>query len=115
MTSVNQITDTPKTPQQDEAFAEVVSTLADSLFLILSDDKETVEETERLVARTTNVAYFSLALFYPEVISTETTEDGSKKFIFSMTIPTTDTFDNLFNRYKEIVGDWSEDEDENNE
>jgi hypothetical protein len=32
-----------------------------------------------------------------------------------MTIPTTDTFDNLFNRYKEIVGDWSEDEDENNE
>ena len=27
------------TPERDEAFTEVVSTLADSLFLVLSDDK----------------------------------------------------------------------------
>ena len=33
---MKQMTDTP---ERDEAFTEVVSTLADSLFLILSDDK----------------------------------------------------------------------------
>ncbi len=37
------------TPEQDEAFTEVVTTLADSLFLKFSDDRETGEEVRTIV------------------------------------------------------------------
>ena len=108
--------DLPKTPEQSEAFIAVVTALGDAVFLLLSDETFTEEEAESFAADTNEVAFLSLGAFDPQVIDTETLENGSKKFTFSMTIPTTDTFDTFWNHYKEVVGDWHEDdEDENDE
>ena len=65
----------------------------------------------KFLDRQFDVAFLSLGAFDPQVIDTETLEDGSKKFTFSMTIPTTDTFDTFRNYYKEVLGVFPEDDD----
>jgi len=104
--------DLPKTPEQSEAFTAVVTALGDAVFLLLSDETFTEEEAESFSADTNEVAFLSLGAFDPQVIDTETLDDGSKKFTFSMTIPTTDTFDTFWEHYKNVVGDWNEDDDD---
>jgi maltose-binding protein MalE len=104
--------DLPKTPEQSEAFIAVVTALGDAVFLLLSDDTFTEEEAESFSADTNEVAFLSLGAFDPQVIDTETLDDGSKKFTFSMTIPETDTFDTFWNHYKEVIGEYPTDDDD---
>jgi maltose-binding protein MalE len=106
------MTDTPKTPEQSEAFIAVVTAVGDALFLLLSDETFTEEEAESFSADTNEVAILALGAFDPQVIDTETVGDGSKKFTFSMTIPTTDTFDTFWNHYKEVIGEYPTDDDD---
>ena len=91
--------------------------LGDAIFLFLTDETFTEDELEVFAEDVGELAILCLGVFDPQIITTDTAEDGIKKFTFSMTIPTTDPFDTFRNYYKEVIGVFPEDleDDEDDE
>ena len=108
-------TPTPKTPEQKEAFSAVVEAIGDALYLLLADSTFTEEETESFSADVSEVAFLALDMFNPQVTETETGPKGEKKFTFEMTVPTGDMFEILKNHYQEVVGDYHEEDEDDEE
>jgi hypothetical protein len=109
------MSDTPKTPEQKEAYSAVAEALGDALFLFLTDETFTEDELEIFAEDVGELAIICLGVFDPQILTTETAEDGKKKFTLSMTIPTTDPFDTFRNYYKEVMGSFPEDSGDDDE
>jgi len=110
------MSDTPKdrTPEQEEALEALTEVLGHAVFGLLSDDTFTEDETESFVADTYEVAYLALGAFDPQILSTETTADGSKKFTIEMTVPDGDTLEVFKSHFQDVL-DYDEDEDDDEE
>ena len=110
------MSDTPKdrTPEQEEALEALTEVLGHAVFGLLSDETFTEDETESFVADTYEVAYLALGAFDPQILSTETTADGSKKFTIEMTVPDGDTLEVFKSHFQDVL-DYDEDEDDDEE
>jgi hypothetical protein len=107
------MSETPKdrTPEQEEALEALTEVLGHAVFGLLSDETFTEDETESFLADTYHVAYLTLGAFDPQILSTETTADGSKKFTIEMTVPDGDTLE-VFKSHFQDVPDYDYDEDD---
>jgi len=103
-----------RTPEQQEALEALTEVLGHAVFGLLSDETFTEDETESFVADTYEVAYLALGAFDPQILSTETTADGSKKFTIEMTVPDGDTLEVFKSHFQDVL-DYDEDEDEDEE
>jgi len=99
-----------RTPEQEEALEALTEVLGHAVFGLLSDETFTEDETESFVADTYEVAYLALGAFDPQILSTETTADGSKKFTIEMTVPDGDTLEVFKSHFQDVL-DYDEDED----
>jgi len=110
------MSETPKdrTPEQEEALEALTEVLGHAVFGLLSDDTFTEDETESFLADTYHVAYLALGAFDPQILSTETTADGSKKFTIEMTVPDGDTLE-IFKSHFQDVLDYDEDDDDDDD
>ena len=103
-----------RTPEQQEALEALTEVLGHAVFGLLSDETFTEDETESFVADTYEVAYLALGAFDPQILSTETTADGSKKFTIEMTVPDGDTLEVFKSHFQDVL-DYDEDEDDDEE
>jgi hypothetical protein len=103
-----------RTPEQEEALEALTEVLGHAVFGLLSDETFTEDETESFVADTYEVAYLALGAFDPQILSTETTADGSKKFTIEMTVPDGDTLEVFKSHFQDVL-DYDEDEDDDEE
>jgi len=103
-----------RTPEQEEALEALTEVLGHAVFGLLSDETFTEGETESFVADTYEVAYLALGAFDPQILSTETTADGLKKFTIEMTVPDGDTLEVFKSHFQDVL-DYDEDEDEDEE
>ena len=110
------MSDTPKdrTPEQEEALEALTEVLGHAVFGLLSDETFTEDETESFVADTYEVAYLALGAFDPQILSTETTADGSKKFTIEMTVPDGDTLEAFKSHFQDVL-DYDEDDDDDDD
>ena len=110
------MSETPKdrTPEQEEALEALTEVLGHAVFGLLSDETFTEGETESFVADTYEVAYLALGAFDPQILSTETTADGSKKFTIALTVPDGDTLE-IFKSHFQDVLDYDDDDDDEEE
>jgi len=99
-----------RTPEQEEALEALTEVLGHAVFGLLSDETFTEDETESFVADTYEVAYLALGAFDPQILSTETTADGSKKFTIEMTVPDGDTLEVFKSHFQDVLN-YDEDED----
>ena len=103
-----------RTPEQEDALEALKEVLGHAVFGLLSDETFTEDETESFVADTYHVAHLTLGAFDPQILSTETTADGSKKFTVEMTVPDGDTLE-IFKSHFQDVLDYDDDDDEEEE
>jgi hypothetical protein len=61
------------------------------------------------------VAYLALGAFDPQILSTETTADGSKKFTIEMTVPDGDTLEIFKSHFQDVLDYDDDDEEEEDE
>lgn len=110
-------TPTPKTASQSEAFLAIVEAIGDALYTILSDDTFTQDEAESLGADLNEVGFLAFDIFNPQIVSTSTGADGSKKFLFEMTVPEGDMYEIIQNLYRgnDDDNDAIDDEDEDDD
>jgi hypothetical protein len=111
------MSETPKnrTPEQEEALEALTEVLGHAVFGLLSDETFTESETESFVADTYEVAYLALGAFDPQILSTETTADGSKKFTIEMTVPDGDTLEVFKSHFQDVLDYDYDDDDEDDE
>ncbi len=103
-----------RTPEQQEALEALTEVLGHAVFGLLSDETFTEGETESFVADTYEVAYLALGAFDPQILSTETTSDGSKKFTIEMTVPDGDTLEVFKSHFQDVL-DYDEDDEEDDD
>jgi hypothetical protein len=103
-----------RTPEQQEALEALTEVLGHAVFGLLSDETFTEDETESFVADTYEVAYLALGAFDPQILSTETTADGSKKFTIEMTVPDGDTLEVFKSHFQDVL-DYDEDDDDDDD
>jgi hypothetical protein len=112
------MSDTPTPEQKKEAHLSIVEAIGSALFLLLSDETFTEDESDSFAGDVNEVAYLALDVFKTEIIGAETDSDGSKKFTLQMTIPKNDIYDIMHDHYQDVLGyavDGDEDGDEDEE
>jgi hypothetical protein len=112
------MSDTPTPEQKKQAHLSVVEAIGSALFLLLSDESFTEDESESFAGDVNEVAYLALDVFKTEIIASDTEADGSTKFTLQMTIPKEDIYDIMRNHYEDVLGytvEGDDDEEENDE
>jgi hypothetical protein len=111
------MSETPKdrTPEQEEALEALTEVLGHAVFGLLSDETFTEGETESFETDTYHVAHLTLGAFDPQILSTETTADGSKKFTIEMTVPDGDTLEIFKSHFQDVLDYDDDDEEEEDE
>ena len=109
------MSDTPTPEQKKQAHLSIVEAIGSALFLLLSDESFTEDESDSFAGDVNEVAYLALDVFRTEIIASDTEADGSTKFTLQMTLPKEDIFDIMRNHYEDVLGYAVEDDDEDDE
>ena len=109
----------PITDSQSEALSVLLEAIGDAVFCLLSDDEDeetafTEDEAEILRSDLDDLSSIAFELFDPQILSTETAENGAKKFVIQMTIPEEKIFD-LIQAKRAEWNDYDYDEDDDEE